>query len=315
VTRSHAARALVTGAAGFIGSNLLRALKDVGAEVHAVIRPSGSLRRIEDIAGDVHLHRVDISDFHDLKRLVSEVKPQTIFHLAVSGGGLSTAGERLAAVRSNVLGTACLLEATKDHDYGRFVHVGSSLEYGPKEGPISESDELAPVGYRGITKATAALLVGEAARADARPTVILRPFAVYGPGQPEKGLIPAAIRSVLTGQELNLTPPGYRRDYVYVDDVVTACLLSAEAETTPGEVINVGSGRQWANEEVVGLIEELCGRRAKVRPGSYLPRPYDTASWVANTSKAEKVLGWTPQHNLREGLAKTIPFFRELWGL
>jgi nucleoside-diphosphate-sugar epimerase len=139
---------------------------------------------------------------------------------------------------------------------------------------------------------------------------MLRLFSVYGYWEASTRLIPAAIMAALRNREIALTPPGYQRDLIFVEDVVEACLLAVEAEKAVGEILNVGSGEQWSNEQVVEMVQAVCGRRFGVRVGAYPARPSDTTHWVADNRKAQELLGWKPRHMLRSGLEKTIAWFR-----
>jgi len=298
-------RVLITGAAGFPGANLTRELLRRGADVQALVRPGSDLCRIVDVVSDLTLQLVDLLDPIELRRVIASVRPKAVVHLAVRREDGSP-DERLATLRANVLGTASLLEATASLDDTRFIHLGSSLEYGAAQGPLREDAPPRPSTFYGATKAAATLLCQQAARAAGREIVVLRPFNVYGPWEKTSRLIPAAIVAALHERELALTAPGYRRDWVFVADVVDACLLALEAEGVNGEVINIGSGEQRSNEEVVALVREVTGRELRVRMGEHLPRPWDSEYWVADVAKAGRLLGWEPRHTLREGLARSI---------
>lgn len=304
-------RVLVTGAAGFIGANLTRGLLDAGAEIHALVRPSTNLWRLAEIAPRLALHRLDLAQAELLQRTVTAIRPEVIFHLAAPGGHPSSQADRTEMLVDHLLGTANLLQATEPLDYRRFIHFGSSTEYGPRNRPHRESDLLHPWTTRGAAKAAATLLCQQFGRANHRPIVVLRPFSVYGYWEGPARLIPTAIRAVLSGREIALTVPGYRRDLVFIADMVAACLLAVESKKPTGEVINVGSGQQWSNEEVVETIQALSGRRVRVRVGAYPPRPSDTEHWVADIRKAKRLLGWEPGHCLRDGLERTIDWFRQ----
>lgn len=303
-------RVLVTGAAGFIGANLLRELLHCGAEIHALVRASTRLWRIKEILPQLRLHRVDVTDREELERTVKRVRPEIVFHLASPAGHPSRPRDREDFLRATILGTAYLLEALAPLDFARFIHVGSSLEYGPRNQPLNESDRLEPSTWRGVGKAAATLLCQQCARADRRPVVVLRPFSVYGYWEPPTRLIPTAIRAVLRNEEIALTEPGYRRDLVFVEDLVEACLLTVQAQNVAGEIINVGSGQQWGNEEVVEMVQAVSGQRVGVRVGTYPARLSDTSHWIADIQKARRLLGWEPRHTLRSGIEKTISWFR-----
>ncbi|MBI5419763.1 MAG: NAD-dependent epimerase/dehydratase family protein [Deltaproteobacteria bacterium] len=302
-------RVLVTGAAGFIGANLARELVTGGAEVHAIIRPGTRLWRIEEMVPDLVLHSVDLGERAMVRKTVRSVRPEAVFHLAACG--VSPAHQdRDEILKCNVLGTVNLLEATAPLDCRRFVHMGGSSEYGPKNRPIKECDGTAPVTYYGATKAAASILCRQFARASRLPVVILRPFSVYGYWEAPARLIPTAVKAACSGDEMALTPPGYRRDFIFVEDVVEACLLALKSGGIDGEILNIGSGEQWANEEVVDMVKAVTGREIRVQLGKYPARPSDTTNWVADIRKAGDMLGWRPRHALRLGLEKTVAWLR-----
>jgi nucleoside-diphosphate-sugar epimerase len=302
-------RVLVTGGAGFLGANLTRELVRRGAVVSVLVRPSTDLRRIGDLLPELTLQQADIVDRAALQRTVRRLRPEILFHLAARGGD-PVQRESWDAYAVNVLGTAHLLEAVAPLDFDRLVHLGTSMEYGPRRRPLREEDRLAPTTLRGASKVAATLLCQQFARAHGRPVVVLRPFPVYGYWEPPTRLIPTAIRAALYEQEMALTPPGYRRDLIFVEDVVDACLRAATAGRLAGQVINVGTGQEWTNEAVVELVEALVGRRIHRRLGAHPPRAWDTTCWAADIRKAERLLGWVPQHTLASGLEKSIAWWR-----
>ena len=306
--RWQGTRVLVTGAAGFIGANLVRRLVDEGAEVHALVRPTTALWRLEDAAARVTLHCADVLDPPALRAAAVASEPEFVFHLAADGAKSHDA-DAARLLQANAVGTLNLLAATAPLAYARLVHVGGSSEYGPHDEPLKETDRLEPVTAYGASKAAATLVCQQFARAHQRPIIIVRPFSVYGPWETPTRLIPTAIVAAFEQRELLLTPPGYRRDLVHVADVVDACLLAAACDAAPGEVVNIGTGRQWTNEEVVRTIERVSGRQIRTRVGHYRPRLSDTAHWVADVSKSERLLGWRAARTLEAGLQETVAWW------
>jgi nucleoside-diphosphate-sugar epimerase len=191
------------------------------------------------------------------------------------------------------------------------VHVGSFLEYGPRERPLRESDPLLPVTSRGLAKAAAGLLASEWARAPGRSLVTIRLFSVYGPGEAETRLVPRALRASLRGEELPLTAPGVRHDWVYVEDAIEALLLAALAPLESGECFHVGSGVQWSNEELVEQVGKATGRPVAVTVGAHPLGPADSACSVADPARARERLGWLPRHDLARGLARTAAWLQD----
>ena len=201
-----------------------------------------------------------------------------------------------------MLGTQNLLEALRPAGIERLVHAGSSLEYGQSSTPLRETDPLAPVTFRGAAKAAATLLVLQSGL----PATVVRPFTVYGPGEHRHRFVPAVVAAAQRGEPIRLTRPGIARDFVYVDDVVDALLRAAAVPEAVGEVVNAGTGRQTTNEELVATLGRVLGRELDVRPGEHEERPWDTDCWVADTAKAERLLGWTARHDLDAGLARML---------
>jgi nucleoside-diphosphate-sugar epimerase len=304
-------RVLVTGAAGFVGASLVRALLRRRARVCALLRPGSRPWRLAGVADGIRSFEVDLCDGAGLARAVASAAPRYAIHLAAGRTHPANPEERLAALRTDVLGTANLLEALAPLRWDRLVHVGSSLEYGPRDEPLCETMELEPTTARGASKAAATLLCRQYARAYDRPVTVLRPFSVYGPWESGERLVPTLIRAALTDGRITLTRPGIRRDFVFVEDVAEACLLALGAEDAVGHTINVGSGVQRSNEEVADLVASVTGRHLEVADAQFPSRPADTACWVADREKACRVLGWEPRHELALGLERTVAWFRD----
>jgi nucleoside-diphosphate-sugar epimerase len=302
-TRLRNQRVLVTGATGFIGANLVRAVLAAGAEVHAVVRAGSSTWRLEELQRDVRFHPADLADPVSLRRAFATARPDVLLHLAVPRGQDEAA--RVRIVRDNVLGAAHLIGLVREFGVGRVVVTGSSLEYGPQAGPLHEALALQPSTVHGVAKAAASLLFRQAALEHGIPVSILRLFHVYGPWESPHRLFPAAVRAARDGTRLPLTEPGIRRDWVFVDDVVDAVLRAVGLETR-GEVLNIGSGRQYANEEVVAGVAAAVGHPIATDVGAFTARPADVTSRVADCAEAARQLGWRPRHDLASAVRRTL---------
>lgn len=309
-------RCLVTGAAGFLGSALCRALVAAGAEVHGAVRPRGSRGRLADPPPAVTLHEADLRDAEAVSALFRRMRPCFVFHAAAHPGH-AYAGQLAEAIANDVLAVAHLLDAAAETaGLERLVHLGGALEYGPAAAPLREDAPLAPASPRGATKAAASLLVLERSRAGAVPGVVVRPFHVYGPGESPDRLVPAAIRAALAGTALPLADTPSERDPVFVDDVAAACLAAAVAPGAVGEAINAGSGRGVTNRELVAAVAAAVGGPIAIEPGAFPPRATDAGRRIADIGKARRLLGWEPAHDLAAGLAATVAWWRaELAGV
>ena len=295
-------RVLVTGAAGFIGANLMAALVAAGAEVDALVRPG---RPVPGAA----LRQADLRDADAVARAVAAARPEVVLHLAAGAGHAQDAAGRAAMVADTLLGTANLLEALRRTEPRRLVHVGGGLEYGHSERPLRETDPLHPVTFRGAVKGAATLLAAELGKETGVEVVVLRPFAVYGPWERLPRFVPTVMTAALRGEPIRVTDGAAGRDYVYVGDVVEACLAAATEPAAAGEIANVGSGRLTTNRELVERLAAVSGLELDVRVGGHEPRPWDTGPWVADVARAEEVLAWRPATGLDTGLALTLEWF------
>jgi nucleoside-diphosphate-sugar epimerase len=208
------------------------------------------------------------------------------------------------------MGTSNLLDAVESIDYKHFIYFGSSTEYGLKNDAMKESDLLQPICNQGISKAAATFLCMRLAIAEKRPITVLRPFNLYGGWDIGSRFIPTLILSALKGREMEITNSEYNHDWIFVEDVIEASLLATQ-NTAGGEIFNVGTGKQYSNDAILKIVEDLVGEKIKYRKGKFYPRPWDTKNWVADISKAKRKLGWTPHYNLTRGLQKTINWFKK----
>lgn len=299
---------LVTGATGFIGSHLVRRLLALGTDVHVMVRRSSDLSRIREEIGRVTCHHGELEEEGSVRAAVEEARPRTIFHFA-SHGGHPGQEDPDRVFRTNLSGTAHLLSSCGEFGFSRFVHAGSSTEYGKKDGPMTETDVPVPYDAYGASKAGATLWLAAAASSRGLPTVTLRLFSPYGPMDDPARLIPAAARAFLRGESPRLASPEAVRDFIYIEDVVDACLRAAVLPEAVGEILNVGSGRETSAGEVVGLLARLVPGAPAPEWGAVPPRP-GSSCWVAEIGRAKRLLRWQPRVGLEEGLRRTVEWMR-----
>jgi nucleoside-diphosphate-sugar epimerase len=302
---------LVTGGAGFIGANLVRGLIAEGARVSVLIRPTTDLGRLQEVRSQIILYSVDGWGEGGLEDALSRTSPDIVFHLAFPSGHPTDAHGRRRMLEDGVLATASLLEAVCRAGISRLVHFGSSMEYGPRRRAISETEALKPVSFRGAAKAACSLLCDQYGREHRVPVVILRPFHVYGYFEPPSRLIPAALLSAMLGSPFPIPEREFRRDFVFVEDIVEATVRACHASLPHGTVINLGSGRGLGIKSVIELVRSVTGREIRTVLGAYPARPWDTDRWAADTSLAGKHLAWSPRHTLRAGIEKTWGWLME----
>jgi UDP-glucose 4-epimerase len=186
------------------------------------------------------------------------------------------------------------------------VRLGSSTEYAASPAPLAEDAPLRPRGFFGATKAAGSLLLQASAAERGVRAAVLRAFQVYGPGDHPTRLVPVVLSAARTGGTVALPAGVSRRDWVWVGDVVDACVRAALAEDLPpGAVVNVGTGVQTGVQDLVEVARRVTGRPIAAAPGAHPGRDWDTADWVCAPRAARELLGWTPAVDLAEGLART----------
>ncbi len=308
---SESKRLLITGSSGFVGANLTRKLLKEGYEVHSILRETSNKWRIEDIVGEINVHKADISSGKSVLCIVKNVKPQIICHLAVYGG-YSSQQDKQKMISSNVIGTTNLLQAAKKTRLECFINTGSSSEYGIKDKPMQETDCLEPVDFYGVSKAFSTMLCASMWQAERTPAVTLRLFSAYGYFEEPNRLIPYVVERCLKEEPIELASPSSVRDFVFVEDVVEAYLLAIKEEGALGQTINIGTGEQHSVGDVVNTVIRLCKAKAKpVWNSRPTTKAIEPKAWVADITKAKRILGWEPKHGLDEGLEKTIEWHRK----
>jgi dolichol-phosphate mannosyltransferase len=191
------------------------------------------------------------------------------------------------------------------------VNTGSSSEYGFRDDAPAEGDLIQPNSPYAVTKAAATLFCGYAARKHGARIRTLRLYSVYGPWEEPTRLIPTLIVRGLGNRLPVLVDPEVARDFVYVDDVCDAYLaVAANTTAEPDAVFNIGTGVQSSLEQVVSVARRLLAIDVEPRWGSMPNRMWDTTSWVADSRKIKRELGWEPSHAFEAGLAATIDWFR-----
>jgi UDP-glucuronate 4-epimerase len=302
--------ALVTGAAGFVGSHLTQRLRREGHEVTGLDSFTAyydvGLKRANaeaTIRAGAKLVEGDLNVI-DLDSVLDGV--DVIFHLAGQPGVRSSWGAEFSTyTHCNIDATQRLLEAgRRSRTLRRLVYASSSSVYGDAERyPTRESDHPRPVSPYGVTKLAAEHLCSLYATSFGVPTVSLRYFTVYGPGQRPDMAFTRFAQAALRGNEIVVYGSGEQvRDFTYVEDVVEANLLAATRDVAPGTVLNVAGGSHTTVNEVLQIFEELAGRRLSINRGGAVAG--DVRRTGGDTTAIRAVLGWKPTVTLRDGIAR-----------
>ena len=306
-------RCMVTGGAGFIGSNLVDALLARGDEVTVVDNLSTGRRGNLDgaLAAGAELAELDIRDAEALARLATEKQPQTIFHLAAQIDVRKSLEDPAFDAAVNVGGTANVLEAARAGGESRivFISTGGAI-YGEGAGqklPLDEGTAIAPMSAYGQSKYAAEGYLALYERLYGLSTVALRLGNVYGPRQDplgEAGVIAIFCGLLRAGGRPTVYGDGTQtRDYIYVDDVVTAALAAAESTVTGS--LNIGTGRETNVLELAEALERL-GDTESFEPELAPARTGEVQAISLDASRAERELGWSAATSLDEGLRLTL---------
>jgi UDP-glucose 4-epimerase len=306
-------KALVTGGAGFIGSNLVDALLARGDEVTVVDDLStGRRENLEAaLATGAELAEADIRDREAIERIATGTKPEVVFHLAAQIDVRKSVADPAFDASINVGGTANVLEAARAGDGRRvvFASTGGAI-YGEGEGqtlPLPEDAPLAPEAPYGQSKFAGEGYLSLYERLYGLSTIPLRLGNVYGPRQDplgEAGVIAIFCGRLREGRRPTVFGDGKQtRDYIYVGDVVAAALAAAGSNITGP--VNVGTGIETDVLELVEALGELGGE-GDFSPEFAPPRPGEVQRISIDPARAERELGWKPQMDLKEGLRVTL---------
>ena len=304
-------RTLVTGATGFVGANLVRRLLADGHEVHVLCRPESNSWRLHEINQQLKTHHESLADKEALSVCLNKIKPEWVFHLAAHGA-YSWQNDLASIISTNILGTANLLACLVNGSCESFISAGSSSEYGYKDHAPQEKEWLDPNSEYAIAKAAAAHFCRFYAHKHGLNTAVLRLYSAYGPYEDQGRLIPTIINHGLQKKLPPLVDPEIARDFIYIDDVISAFITAASTQNPqPGAIYNIGTGKQTNLREVVSLARQIFDINEEPEWGSMPNRKWDTSVWVADISKISKGLNWQPQNTFQEGFLKTIAWSKE----
>ena len=308
---------LVTGAGGFIGSDLVRKLLEFDADVRVFLRytshkalgllaylPQSKLEKLDIVFGDLR-------DPDAVNKAADGV--DILFHLGALISIPYSYVHPIEVVQSNVIGTLNVLQACREHAC-RLVHTSTSEVYGTAlRTPIDETHPLQGQSPYSASKIGADKLVESYYRAFGVEAVTVRPFNTYGPGQSARAVIPTIITQALTRDEIHLGNLDAQRDFTYLSDTVDGFIKAAQAENTVGQTFNLGYGAEITIGELANLIIELIDKpvRIVVDKERLRPEKSEVMRLLSDNSKAREILGWQPQVGIREGLQKTIEWVRE----
>lgn len=304
-------RVIITGASGFIGSNLARRLLRDGHEVHLLLCPQYNSWRIEAIRSDVNIHKVNLLDKENIMSVVNDIRPHWIFHLAVYGAYPQQI-DIYTMVQINIVGTVNLVNACLKSGFEIFVNTSTSSEYGFKDHRPVENEILNPNSYYAFTKASATMFCRYTAISQNVYIQTLRLYSVYGPFEEPTRFIPVLILNAFKGRFPPLVNPAVAHDFMYIEDAEEAYIKTAIlSRQEPGAIYNVGTGVQMSIRDVVKIVRKMFKIKEEPIWDSMPCRTWDTSIWIADNRKIQEKVGWKPKYTFHEGFQKTVAWFRE----
>ena len=302
---------LVTGGCGFIGSEIVKQLSLIGANVTIIDNlSSGKEKYIQDLS-NVKLITADLLDDHAIESVVKDKE------YVINNAALPFIPDSYFMPKKffdvNVNATISLaLAVIKEKKAKRFVHISSSEIYGTaRYTPMDENHQTTPQSTYAVSKLAGERVVFTMHKEHNLPAVIIRPFNSFGPNITQPYIIPEIIRQMEKNDVIKLGNLNAKRDLTYVTDTARGIILSLVKEGVIGEVINIGSQRSFSIRELVSLISEIMDKKVSVEVDPSRFRPYDVDTLICNYERATKLLGWKPEITVKEGLEKTVEWAKK----
>lgn len=328
---------LVTGVAGFVGLHVADRLLRQGRTVVGLDHPEAEndpLRRdrFAQLVGRPGFTpvRLDIADSEGIARLVEEIRPEVIVHLAAQAGVRRSSETPKPYAEANLLGFFNILEASRRNGVKHLIYASSSSVYGARtEAPFSERDPADhPISFYAATKRCNELMAHAYSHIHGLPTTGLRFFTVYGPwGRPDMAAF-LFVKALFEGRPIDVFNNGdMQRDFTYVDDVTETIARMVEREPVPGDlskpgpdrssgpfrVYNIGNSRPVRLLDFIGAVERATGRKAVLQFKDM--QPGDVPLTAADTSEIERDFGFRPDTPLDVGLGRFVEWYRGYFGV
>jgi len=305
---------LVTGGAGFIGSEFVRQAVKKGFKTVVIdkLTYAGDLERLKEVQKDITFYKCDIRNRDFIDYIFEKEKPDCVVHFAAESHVDRSILDPEEFLSSNVLGTHVLLDTAKKYEIKKFVNISTDEVYGElgETGKFTEETPLNPNSPYSVSKASADMLGRAYFRTYGLPVITVRPSNNYGPWQYPEKLIPVVIVKALQNEEVPVYGKGLNvREWLYVEDCAEAIFAIIE-KGKPGEVYNVASGEERRNIEVVEKILNILGKPRELIK-FVKDRPGHDFRYSMDFSKVVKECGWEPKTKFEEGIEKTVKWYLE----
>jgi len=307
-------RMLITGGAGFIGSEFVRQAVRKGYQVAVVdkLTYAGDLERLSEVRKDITFYKADISNQEFIEHIFEKENPEVIVHFAAESHVDRSLLDPYPFISSNVLGTQVLLEVSKEKGVELFVNMSTDEVYGDlgKEGSFTEESPLKPNSPYSTTKASADMLGRAYYRSFGLPVITIRASNNYGPWQYPEKFVPVIILKTLHDEKIPVYGDGTNvRERLYVTDCAEG-IMAAIDRGKAGEIYNIGSKEEKQNIEVAKAILKLLGKGEELIE-FVKDRPGHDFRYSLDTTKAKRELGWEAKTSFDKGLKKTVEWYIE----
>ncbi len=294
---------LITGGAGFIGSEVVRKFLEVGMDVIIYDNFSYGKREFLPINDELTVIEGDINDTQYLKELISTQSPNYVCHLAAIHFIPHCNANPTTALMTNTVGTESILNACKNQNIEKVLIASTAAVYPISDLPNNEdTTEVAPIDIYGLSKMFAELLSQKFFRETGTDTIILRLFNAVGPRETNPHVIPHIFESLKTSDCIPLGNIKPKRDYIHTRDIAEAIYTICKSDSKGYEFFNIGSGREYSVEEIVAILGKILNRSLTIKQVKERMRGIDRMHLSADISKIKRTIGWEPKMQLSDSL-------------
>jgi len=303
---------LITGGAGFIGSEFVRQAVKQGVEIAIIDKLSyaGDLERLKEVEHNFAFHKVDVTNQEAVRQVFKSEKPDTIVHWAAESHVDRSIADPSPFLDTNIKGTLVLLEAARHYGIRRFINISTDEVYGDlkEDGEFREITPLNPSSPYSVSKASADMLGRAYHRTYEVPVITVRPSNNYGPWQYPEKLIPVVIWKALHNKKVPVYARGENiREWLFVADCTDA-VFEIVTNGKPGEIYNVGSGEERRNIDVVKMILQILGK-SEDQIEFVKDRLGHDFRYSLNSHKIREEIGWKAKVLFAEGIEKTVAWY------
>lgn len=313
-------KALITGITGFAGSHLTELLLQEGYSVFGTIRPRSKTENIDHVNGRLKLYDADVQDSHSYYRVLSDIKPDYIFHLAAQAFVPTSWGSPANTMEVNVIGTIHLFEAIRRAKIDPIVQIAcSSEEYGlvyKDETPIREENPLRPLSPYAVSKIAMDYLGYQYYKSYGIQIIRTRGFNHTGPRQGDIYICSTFAKQIALIEKNKQKPlikvgnlESYR-DFTDVRDMVKAYLLAVQ-KCKPGEVYNICSEKTWQAKQILEMLLKMSKKKIKIKKDTERMRPSDVEFLLGDCSKFKKLTGWKPKISFEKTMKDLLNYWRK----